>query len=226
MSVKDDWAASHHPERMMRTAPRGVSIPSAPRTRMEGLSFEATDLDASCPAPARPRAVWSQTREDSMSRATLVAVTLSLLGAVAPTAASAASRIPSPRPPQNPNLAANPGNNIHNDTWMTDAYARSGPTGPNLVASFGAFPLSICGSMTFDRQGHIVTVCPRSSRRPRFASSTPARSLSSRQYVLPDAPAPAGTLPSRISPAAATSSLTRRTASGAQRRPTTSSHSK
>ena len=31
--------------------------------------------------------------------------------------------------PQNPFMAANPNSNIHNDTWMTDAYQRKGPLG-------------------------------------------------------------------------------------------------
>ena len=31
--------------------------------------------------------------------------------------------------PQNPFMARNPNSNIHNDTWMTDAYQRKGPLG-------------------------------------------------------------------------------------------------
>ena len=31
--------------------------------------------------------------------------------------------------PQNPFMATNPNSNIHNDTWMTDAYQRTGPLG-------------------------------------------------------------------------------------------------
>ena len=33
------------------------------------------------------------------------------------------------RAPQNPFMARNPRNNIHNDTWMTDAYQWAGPIG-------------------------------------------------------------------------------------------------
>ena len=35
---------------------------------------------------------------------------------------------------QNPHMANNPDSNIHNDTWMTDAYQRSGTLGNDLQA--------------------------------------------------------------------------------------------
>src|SRR6185369_3531371 len=38
------------------------------------------------------------------------------------------------RAPQNPFMARNPRNNIHNDTWMTDAYRWAGPIGRAPVA--------------------------------------------------------------------------------------------
>ena len=46
-----------------------------------------------------------------------------------PAAADAKSGapIPPPRPPQNPHMADNPFNNIHNDPWMTDTYRIAGP---------------------------------------------------------------------------------------------------
>ena len=62
--------------------------------------------------------------------------------------------------PQNPILGKNPNNNIHDDTWMTDAYRRGGPTGSSPATSLGALPPSLCGSITFDGEGRIVTVCP------------------------------------------------------------------
>ena len=39
------------------------------------------------------------------------------------------------KPEQNPFMAANPNSNIHNDTWMTDAYNRRGPLGDSPVQS-------------------------------------------------------------------------------------------
>jgi hypothetical protein len=62
--------------------------------------------------------------------------------------------------PQNPFMASNPNNNLHDDPWMTDAYNRSGPLGTNLQATSGALPPALCGSLTFDRHGRIVSVCP------------------------------------------------------------------
>ena len=84
------------------------------------------------------------------------------VGALAalPATAAAAPAIPAPQAPQNPYFAANPNNNIHDDTWMTDAYARGGPSGSNLLTNFGMQPPSLCGSITFDKKGRIVTVCP------------------------------------------------------------------
>ena len=60
---------------------------------------------------------------------------------------------------------------------MTDAYQRSGPLGNNLAATSGAKPPSLCGSITFDSQGRIVSVCPSLGRAAaRRGSSTRTRS--------------------------------------------------
>jgi hypothetical protein len=110
-------------------------------------------------------------------RALLLAV---LLLAAAPVAASAlpiadplpttlphatggpATPAPFPRTvaPQNPFMAPNRDSNLHDDTWMTDADYRPGPLGRNLEATSGAMPSALCGSLTFDSSGRIVTVCP------------------------------------------------------------------
>jgi streptogramin lyase len=94
---------------------------------------------------------------------------LAVGGALAlPASATAAPAIPPPQAPQNPYFAANPNNNIHNDTWMTDAYARGGPTATNPVTNAGTQPPSLCGSLTFDKQGRIVTVCPSTVAAPQL----------------------------------------------------------
>src|SRR5438034_7381141 len=62
--------------------------------------------------------------------------------------------------PQNPFMAPNPNSNIHNDTWMTDAYRRRGPLGISPLATSEAKPPALCGSLAFDRRGRIATVCP------------------------------------------------------------------
>jgi hypothetical protein len=126
-------------------------------------------------------------------RGPLLALAAAVVAASIPAGARAAPAIPPPRPPQNPNLAANPGSNIHNDSWMTDAYGRSGPTGRNLVTSFGALPPSLCSAMTFDRHGHLVTVCPSAAAPPTLRVLDSATLAPLGQYVLPDAPSPPGT---------------------------------
>lgn len=61
-------------------------------------------------------------------------------------------------PPQHPFMAANPGSNIHNDAWMSDAYGGRGPAGARVeLASAGVDGL--CATVAFDRWGRIVTLC-------------------------------------------------------------------
>jgi hypothetical protein len=142
----------------------------------------------------------AQFRFASQRRRGLCARLLSITAAASawslvPGIASAAPPIPPPQAPQNPYLAPNPNNNIHDDTWMSDAYARPGPTGRNLQTSLGAFPPSICGSITFDRSGHIVTVCPSTIAPPTLRVVDPHTLTLLGQFVLPTAPSPSGTQP-------------------------------
>ena len=90
-------------------------------------------------------------------------------------------------------MAANPNSNIHNDTWMTDAYTRSGPLGNNLVATSGSLPPSLCGSLTFDSKGRIVSVCPSLVAPPTARIIDPNTLEVISSYVLPTAPNTPGT---------------------------------
>jgi len=63
-----------------------------------------------------------------------------------------------PRPPQHPFLAPDPGNNIHDDAWMTDAYPGPGPLGVSPAVT-SRLEVAECASLTFDRRGRIETVC-------------------------------------------------------------------
>jgi len=74
-----------------------------------------------------------------------------------------AKKITATAPPQNPSMAPNGRSNLHNDSWMTDAYWRAGPLGKNLVQTTNNFDLGLpglCASITFDTQGRVVAVCP------------------------------------------------------------------
>jgi hypothetical protein len=95
--------------------------------------------------------------------------------------------------PQNPYLAANPGSNIHNDTWMTDAYRRSGPLGNNPQTSSGAMAPSLCGSLAFDSQSRLVSVCPSTLAPPQARIIDPNTLEVVSTYTLPTAPNPPGT---------------------------------
>jgi hypothetical protein len=139
-------------------------------------------------------------RKRSMSSALVVAVILALVG---PAAAWAQGIYPGPstslpvyigapaeahplppvQVPQNPFLALNPWNNVHNDAWMSDVYDIAGPLGrqPAILTSrldaarrSAASPAFVCGAVTFDSRGRIVTTC---GSRKGAAGSGPESSL-------------------------------------------------
>src|SRR3954447_4555269 len=68
------------------------------------------------------------------------------------------SPIVSPDPPRHPHMAPNGRSNLHDDAYQTDTYHGPGPLGnkPQVLSTFYA---NDCGSVTFDAQGRIVTVC-------------------------------------------------------------------
>ncbi|HET9104290.1 MAG TPA: hypothetical protein VFN55_13130 [Solirubrobacteraceae bacterium] len=108
--------------------------------------------------------------------------------------AIAAPAISAPAAPQNPHLAPNPNSNIHDDTWMTDAYRRPGPRRGRFITRLGALPASLCGSLTFDRGGRIVTVCPSTVSPPALRVIDPHSLRVIGQYTMPAGlPAPKGT---------------------------------
>ncbi|MEA2606929.1 MAG: hypothetical protein QOI00_1686 [Chloroflexota bacterium] len=102
-------------------------------------------------------------------------------------------RVSPSHPPQNPYLASNPGSNIHDDTWMTDAYRRPGPLGKSLVATSEAATPAVCGSLAFDKHGRIVTVCPSAGAGPQARIINPNTLATVSTYALPAAPDPPGT---------------------------------
>ena len=63
-----------------------------------------------------------------------------------------------PAAPQNPWMAANPYNNIHNDASMTDSYQGMGPLGYKSQVT-SATAKGECASITFNSKGQIVAVC-------------------------------------------------------------------
>jgi len=92
-------------------------------------------------------------------------------------------------------MAANPGGNLHNDPWMTDAYQYAGPLGRKLQTQTGAHAPSICASIAFDSKGHLVSVCPSTFAAPTARVFDPKTLEVLSSYAMPDAPSPAGTKP-------------------------------
>ena len=97
------------------------------------------------------------------------------------------------RAPQNPFLARDPRSNIHNDTWMTDAYAWAGPLGRSPRAFSGAMPPALCGSLTFHSRGYLVGVCPSLVAPPQVRVIDPDTLELLATYDMPNAPDPPGT---------------------------------
>jgi hypothetical protein len=95
--------------------------------------------------------------------------------------------------PQNPILARNPNSNIHDDTWMTDAYQRSGPLGRNPIAFSGSLPASLCGTLTFDSHGRILSVCPSNVAPPVARIIDPTTLAVLAQLAMPNPPDNSGT---------------------------------
>ncbi len=95
--------------------------------------------------------------------------------------------------PQNPFFAPNPNSNVHDDTWMTDAYQRPGPLGRSPITFSGSLPASLCGTLAFDSRGRLVSVCPSNVAPPTARVIDPTTLLVVAQLVLPDATDNTGT---------------------------------
>jgi hypothetical protein len=107
-------------------------------------------------------------------------------------APAASQRFPATKAPRNPFLAPDPSSNIHNDTWMTDAYRRRGPLGRSPSATSASMPPGVCGSLTFHSGGYLVSVCPTLAA-PQARVIDPATLDILASYDLPFATDPPGT---------------------------------
>ncbi|MFJ9371230.1 hypothetical protein ACIRRA_43455 [Nocardia sp. NPDC101769] len=88
--------------------------------------------------------------------------------------------------PQNPFLAANGYAGIHGDGWQSDAYPQPGPLGRDPQVSSLLIPGDLCGSITFDSHGRIVTTCMGAS--PGLYLIDPAKMEILGKYALPGKP--------------------------------------
>ncbi len=96
--------------------------------------------------------------------------------------------------PENPFMAPNPNSNVHNDTWMSDQYLGKGPLGSSPVAGSAAgADVSVCISLVFDSNGHLVGVCPSQTAGPQARVFDPETLATLGTYDLPQAPNPPNT---------------------------------
>jgi len=72
--------------------------------------------------------------------------------------------LPAPEVPQNPAVARNPFNSIHNDTWASDAYDVPSPADPLRAPVASLFTGGDCATITFDSRGRLVTLCSTLTR--------------------------------------------------------------
>ena len=61
--------------------------------------------------------------------------------------------------PQNPYLAPNGRNNMHNDAYATDAYTGAGPLGRKPAVTTRTYGVEECATQAFDAAGRIVALC-------------------------------------------------------------------
>ncbi len=94
--------------------------------------------------------------------------------------------VTAPLPPQHPFLAPDPGNNIHNDAYMTDTYPGPGPLGVNPTVT-STLQVAECASLTFDRRGRLETVCVGATR-PTLKLFDPTSLQQIASYALPPRP--------------------------------------
>lgn len=66
--------------------------------------------------------------------------------------------VEAPKVPQHPFMAPNERSNIHNDAFQSDTYTIAGPLGNDPEVTSTLFARE-CGSVAFDSDGRIVTVC-------------------------------------------------------------------
>src|SRR3954454_22674832 len=131
---------------------------------------------------------------------------------------------------QDPFMAANPLNSVHNDAWQTDVYTQfGGPLGKRpetLSTSIGR----TCITLTFDRKGRLIGSCTSLSEGPALYlldpttldtlpfmqlpyGPPPPRAPRSRSGSSPPPPRRPARPPPRTRPAARTSTSTTRTGS-------------
>ncbi len=96
---------------------------------------------------------------------------------------------------QDPFMAPNPSNSVHNDAWASDDYTgRSGPLGRRLTTFSTAIGRD-CITLTFNHQGQLIGTCTDLSHGPGLYLLDPNTLATLAFLQLPFVPPPAGTNP-------------------------------
>jgi hypothetical protein len=80
-----------------------------------------------------------------------------------PWAPAPVSLAEAPVPPRHPFMAPNDRSNLHDDAYQTDTTDGPGPLGRDME-TLSTYYNSVCGSVTFDSRGRIVTICVGAAR--------------------------------------------------------------
>ena len=96
---------------------------------------------------------------------------------------------------QDPFMAPNPSNSVHNDAWASDDYTtRSGPLGRHLTTLSTAIGRD-CITLAFNHQGQLIGTCTDLSHGPGLYLLDPNTLATLAFLQLPFVPPPAGTNP-------------------------------
>ncbi|MFF3085213.1 hypothetical protein ACFVRB_09205 [Streptomyces nojiriensis] len=100
-----------------------------------------------------------------------------------------------PPVPQHPFMAANGSSNVHGDAYQSDTHEGPGPTGRDPAVR-SRLQGGLCGSVTFDSRGRIVTVCMTPGLSPRLMLLDPHDLAALSSLTLPGT---AGSSPTEVS---------------------------
>jgi hypothetical protein len=89
--------------------------------------------------------------------------------------------------PQHPFMAPNGSSTMHNDAYMTDAYAQPGPLGYDPQVASTYYGIGDCLTVAFDKQNRIVSVCV-GLEAPRLVLLEPDTLDEIASYTLPPKP--------------------------------------
>ncbi len=111
-------------------------------------------------------------------------------------AAAHANPVPSVAAPwQDPFMAPDPGNSVHNDAWQSDNYTQlSGPLGHELQTLSTGIGRD-CITLTFDSQGQLISTCTDLTHGPALYLIDPQTLATLAFMQLPFVPPPASTNP-------------------------------